>query len=174
MKAGIYLRNVMDILELSESTVDKLVRDGYLQFTKASSKGKRVFDKSSVEEFKANPIYRALKKQTVLAYLQCETKEYERVLKKRVKQYCKQHNFKANIISQLDREYKDISQGGYRQIVNYIFDHTGIVGLLFYGRSQEIEAVKSIFKAREKAFVYSVQDLEPNEHEAGAYDLMIT
>lgn len=114
MADGIYLRGVMDILNLSESAVNKLVDDGYLKFTRRGSKGKRVFDKGNVQKFKSDPVYQSLKKQTVLVYLRCNTIEQERMMKRKVQQYCRKNNLKANIIAQLNQGIKEISQQSYR------------------------------------------------------------
>ncbi|NJK57480.1 MAG: hypothetical protein HC939_16465 [Pleurocapsa sp. SU_5_0] len=159
MADGIYLRGVMNILNLSESAVNKLVDEGYLTFTKRGPKGKRVFDKALVQELKRNPVYQSLKKQTVLVYLRCDTEEQERIMKRKVEQYCKKNNLKANIIAQLNQGIKEISQQSYRAIINYIFEHTGIAGLIFYGHTDDINEIKKIFQAREEAFSYCVQDL---------------
>lgn len=160
MADGIYLRGVMNILNLSESAVNKLADGGYLKFTKRGAKGKRVFDKALVQEFKRDPMYQSLKKQTVLVYLRCETEEQERMMKRKVEQYCKKNNFKASIIAQLNQGIKEISQQSYRLTINYIFEHTGIAGLIFYGRTDDTQEITKIFQAREQAFSYSVQDLD--------------
>ncbi len=162
MAEGIYLRGVMNILNLSESAVNKLVDEGYLEFTKSGAKGKRVFNKALVQEFKRNPVYQSLKKQTVLVYLRCETEEQERIMKRKVEQYCKKNNFKANIIAQLNRGVKEISQQSYKLTINYIFEHTGIAGLIFYGRTDDTQEIKKIFQAREEVFSYCIQDLDAN------------
>ena len=159
MADGIYLRGVMNILNLSESAVNKLVDEGYLTFTKRGPKGKRVFDKALVQELKRNPVYQSLKKQTVLVYLRCDTEEQERIMKRKVEQYCKKNNLKANIIAQLNEGIKEISQQSYRAIINYIFEHTGIAGLIFYGHTDDINEIKKIFQARKEVFSYCVQDL---------------
>ena len=137
MADGIYLRGVMNILNLSESAVNKLVDEGHLKFTKRGTKGKRVFDKTLVQEFKRDPLYQSLKKQTVLVYLRCETEEQERMMKRKVTQYCKKNNLKANIIAQLNQGIEELSQQSYRLTINYIFEHTGIAGLIFYGRTDD-------------------------------------
>ena len=162
MAEGIYLRGVMNILNLSESAVNKLVDEGYLEFTKRGAKGKRVFNKALVQEFKRNPVYQSLKKQTVLVYLRCETEEQERIMKRKVEQYCKKNNFKANIIAQLNQGVKEISQQSYKLTINYIFEHTGIAGLIFYGRTDDTQEIKKIFQAREEVFSYCIQDLDAN------------
>ena len=160
MADGIYLRGVMNILNLSESAVNKLVDEGYLKFTKRGTKGKRVFNKTLVQEFKRDPVYQSLKKQIVLVYLRCETEEQERMMKRKVEQYCKKNNFKANIITQLNQGIKEISQQSYRLTINYIFEHTGIAGLIFYGRTDDTQEIKKIFQAREEVFSYCIQDLD--------------
>ena len=160
MADGIYLRGVMNILNLSESAVNKLVDEGYLKFTRKGSKGKRVFDKASIEEFKTSPVYQSFKKQKVLAYLRCNTKEQERMMKRRVRQYCKENNLKANIIAQLNEGTKGISQQTYITTINYIFEQTGIAGLIFYGQTDDTKEITKIFQAREKVFSYCVQDLD--------------
>ena len=162
MADGIYLRGVMNILNLSESAVNKLVDEGYLKFTRKGSKGKRVFDKALVQKFKNDPVYQSLKKQTVLVYLRCDTEEQERMMKRKVEQYCKNNNLKANIIAHLNYGIKEISQQGYRSIINYIFEHTGIAGLIFYGHTDDTNEIKKIFQAREEVFSYCVQDLDIN------------
>ena len=164
MADGIYLRGVMNILNLSESAVNKLVEEGYLTYTKRGSKGKRVFDKALVQEFKRDPAYQSLKKQTVLVYLRCETEEQERMMKRKVERYCKKNNFKANIIAQLNKGIKEISQQSYKLTINYIFEHTGIAGLIFYGRTDDTKEIKKIFQAREEVFSYCIQDLDANLH----------
>lgn len=160
MADGIYLRSVMNILNLSESAINKLVDDGYLKFTRKSSKGKRVFDKALVQKFKTDPVYQSLKKQTVLVYLRCNTREQERMMKQKVQQYCKENNLKANIVAQLNQGIKEISQQSYKTTINYIFEHTGIAGLIFYGNTDDTKEITKIFQAREEVFSYSVQDLD--------------
>ena len=160
MAEGIYLRSVMDILNLSESAVNKLVDDGYLKFTRRSSKGKRVFDKALVQKFKTDPVYQSLKKQIVLVYLRCNTREQERMMKRKVQQYCKENNFKANIVAQLNQGIKEISQQSYRATINYILEHTGIAGLIFYGDTDDTKEITKIFQAGEEVFSYSVKDLD--------------
>lgn len=160
MADGIYLRSVMDILNLSESAVNKLVDDGYLKFTRRGSKGKRVFDKAQVQKFKTDPIYQSLKKQTVLVYLRCNTREQERMMKRKVQRYCKENNFKANIVAQLNQGIKEISQQSYRATINYILEHTGIAGLIFYGDTDDTKEITKIFQAGEEVFSYSVKDLD--------------
>ncbi|MDJ0572335.1 MAG: hypothetical protein QNJ53_25285 [Pleurocapsa sp. MO_192.B19] len=150
----------MDILNLSESAVNKLVDDGYLKFTRRGSKGKRVFDKGNVQKFQSDPVYQSLKKQTVLVYLRCNTIEQERMMKRKVQQYCRKNNLKANIIAQLNQGIKEISQQSYRTTINYIFENTGIAGLIFYGQTDDIKEIKKIFQAREEVFCYCVQDLD--------------
>ena len=162
MADGIYLRGVMNILNLSESAVNKLVEEGYLTYTKKGAKGKRVFDKALVQKFKRAPAYQSLKKQTVLVYLRCETEEQERMMKRKVEQYCKKNNFKANIIAQLNQGIKEISQQSYKLTINYIFEHTGIAGLIFYGRTDDTKEIKKIFQAREEVFSYCIKDLDAN------------
>lgn len=90
---------------------------------------------------------------------QIKTEEQERIMKRKVEQYCKKKNFKANTIAQLNQGIKEISQQSYRAIINYIFEHTGIAGLIFYGHTDDINEIKKIFQAREEVFSYCVQDL---------------
>jgi hypothetical protein len=47
-------------------------------------------------------------------------------------------------------------------IINYIFEHTGIAGLIFYGHTDDTNEIKKIFQAREEVFSYCVQDLDMN------------
>ena len=84
------------------------------------------------------------------------------MMKRKVTQYCKKNNFKANIIAQLNQDIKEISQQSYRLTINYIFEHTGIAGLIFYGRTDDTQEIKKIFQAREEVFSYCIQDLDTN------------
>ncbi|NJK58193.1 MAG: hypothetical protein HC939_20525 [Pleurocapsa sp. SU_5_0] len=160
MERGLYLRGVMDLLGLSESAVNKLVDDGHISFNRIGTNGKRVFNKNTVQEFKTSPIYRSLKKQSIVVYLRCTTKEQEKTLRCKVNQYCKQNNFKANIISQLDRGRQEITQESYKMAINYIFDSSRISGLIYFGHTDDVLQLKKIFQLREEAFVYDAQEIK--------------
>ncbi|PSB05977.1 hypothetical protein C7B62_24020 [Pleurocapsa sp. CCALA 161] len=150
----------MDLLGLSESAVNKLVDDGHISFNRIGTNGKRVFNKNTVQEFKSSPAYRSLKKQSIVVYLRCTTKEQEKTLRCKVNQYCKQNNFKANIISQLDRGRQEIAQESYRKAINYIFDSSGISGLIYFGDTNDVLELRKIFQLREGTFVYGAQEIE--------------
>lgn len=160
MERGLYLRGVMDLLGLSESAINKLVNDGHISFNRIGTNGKRVFNKNTVQEFKSSPIYRSLKKQSIFVYLCCTTKEQEETVRRKVEQYCKQNNFKANIISQLDRGRQEITQESYKMAINYIFDSSGISGLIYFGDTDDVLQLKKIFQLREGTFVYGAQEIE--------------
>jgi hypothetical protein len=160
MEKGLYLRGVMDLLSLSESAVNKLVDDGHISFNRIGTNGKRVFNKNAVQEFKSSPVYRSLKKQSIIVYLRCTTKGQEKTLRYKVEQYCKQNNFKANIISQLDLGRQEITQESYRMAINYIFDSSGISGLIYFGDTDDVIQLKKIFQLREGTFVYGAQEIE--------------
>lgn len=160
MEKGLYLRGVMDLLSLSESAVNKLVDDGHIGFNRIGTNGKRVFNRNAVQEFKSSPVYRSLKKQSIIVYLRCATKGQEKTVRYKVEQYCKQNNFKANIISQLDRGRQEITQESYRMAINYIFDSLGISGLIYFGHTDDVIQLKKIFQLREGTFVYSAQEIE--------------
>ena len=74
--------------------------------TPCGTNGKRVFNKNTVQEVKSSPVYRSLKKQSIVVYLRCTTKEQEKTLRCKVKQYCKLNNFKA-IVAVRSVETKD-------------------------------------------------------------------
>lgn len=160
MSKGLYLRGVMDLLGLSESAINRLVEENHLKFNKAGANGKRVFNKQEVEIFKSTSQYRSLKKQVVLVYLRCTSKAQERTIKRRVEQYCKKNNLKANIISQLDRGRQEISQQSYRSAINYIFEQTGIAGLIFQGQTDDVAELKKIFQAKFGVFCSAATQLE--------------
>ena len=48
------------------------------------------------------------------------------------------------------------------QPLSNIFEHTGIAGLIFYGRTDDTQEIKKIFQAREEVFSYCIQDLDAN------------
>ncbi|MDJ0596940.1 MAG: hypothetical protein QNJ72_44445 [Pleurocapsa sp. MO_226.B13] len=160
MLKGLYLRGVMDLLGLSESAINKLVDDGHLKFSRTGNNGKRVFDKAKVQEFKNSPLYRSLKKQTVVVYLRCSTKGQERTIGRQVVQYCKQNNFKANIVSQLDRGRQEVSQSSYKIAISYIFEQTDIAGLIYYGKTSDITELRKIFQAKEDLFILNAANLD--------------
>jgi hypothetical protein len=68
--------------------------------------------------------------------------------------------FKANIISQLDRGRQEITQESYKMAINYIFDSSGISGLIYFGDTDDVLQLKKIFQLREGTFVYGAQEIE--------------
>ncbi len=159
MPTGLYLRGVMDILGLSESSINKLVNEGHLTYVKNGSR-KRVFCKSDVQEFKKNsPVYKTLTKQKVIVYLSCDTQAQEREFRRKAKQYCLENNYKANIISR-----QDSYNNGYKIAINYIFDMTGITGLIYFGFTDDVEKLKKIFQSNENAFVLNINEIEKDKN----------
>lgn len=166
MSKGLYLRGVMDLLGLSESAINKLVEDKHIRYNKTGVNGKRVFERQEIQNFKSTSQYKSLKKQKVLVYLRCTSKAQERTTKRKIEQYCKHNNYKANIVSQLDRGRQEISQQSYRSAINYIFEQTNITGLIYQGQTEDVGELKKIFQMREGIFCYcssqlTIDDSEP-------------
>ena len=159
MSKGLYLRGVMDLLGLSESAINKLVEDNHIRYKKTKANGKRVFDRQEIQNFKSTSQYRSLKKQKVLVYLRCTSKAQERTATRKIEEYCKCNNLKANIISQLDRERQEIFQQNYRSAINYIFEQTNIAGLIYQGQTKDVDELKKIFQIRKEVFCYSCNQL---------------
>lgn len=159
MSKGLYLRGVMDLLGLSESAINKLVEDNHIRYKKTGANGKRVFDRQEIQNFKSTSQYRSLKKQKVLVYLRCTSKAQERTVTRKIEEYCKCNNLKANIISQLDRERQEIFQQNYRSAINYIFEQTNIAGLIYQGQTKDVDELKKIFQIRKEVFCYSCNQL---------------
>ena len=156
---GIYLRSVIDLLNLSESTVNKLIQEGHVNFSRTGAKGKRVFSKSEVQEFKKTSKYRSLKKQTIVVYLRCTTKGQERTIKRKVEQYCKHQNYKPVVISQLDRGSKEIAQQSYKTAINFIFNNTEIADLIYYGQTGDVYDLRKVFDLNDNTFAYNARSL---------------
>lgn len=157
--AGIYLRAVMNLLDLSESAINKLIAEGHINCIQSNPNAKRVFSEEEIQEFKQNSnVYRSLKKQKVIVYLRCTTQEQERQVRRKVESYCKQNKFKATIVSELDRGQQETSRESYKSAINYIFEQTGIAGLIYLGNTDDITDLKQIFQSKKGSFVYNANE----------------
>ena len=163
MNKGLYLKGVLDLLKLSESKIDELVDQGHLICTK-QGRGKRVFSKDNVREFKTSKLYRTLVKQPVLGYVRAETRGVERQVKRDIKNYCKENNFKATIICQLDRGKNEITNRSFNSAIDCIFE-SDLSGLIYFGTCQDVLELKNIFQAREQAFIVNASNIRATKAE---------
>ena len=98
-----------------------------------------------------------MKKQPVLVYIRLESRKAQETIKRVIKRYCQENNYKAIIISQIKSD-RQRSQS-YESAINSIFEEN-LVGLIYAGDGNDIEELKKIFQARNGAFIKNANEIK--------------
>jgi hypothetical protein len=63
-----------------------------------------------------------------------------------------------SIVSELDRGQQETSRESYKSAINYIFEQTGIAGLIYLGNTDDVTDLKQIFQSKKGSFVYNANE----------------